>query len=66
LDDFRDNFYKDRKSMEKNPISLTDGDTKVLRGGSFNFVKSSARTSYRYYSLRNHKDGTIGFRIVLS
>jgi serine/threonine protein kinase len=65
LDDFVDNFYKTRGSKNANPIAITNSDTKVLRGGSYNFVKSSARTSYRYYSRRNHKDETIGFRVVL-
>ena len=64
LDDFVDNFYKSRESKKDNPVAITHSDTKVLRGGSYNFVKSSARTSYRYYSRRNHKDETIGFRIV--
>lgn len=65
LDDFVDNFYKTRESKKDNPVAITNSDTKVLRGGSYDFVKSSARTSYRYYSRRNHKDETIGFRIVL-
>jgi len=65
LDDFVDDFYKSRESKKDNPIAITNSDTKVLRGGSFDFVKSSARTSYRYYSRRNHKENSIGFRIVL-
>jgi serine/threonine protein kinase len=66
LDDFQPNFYGSREGRLDNPVALTDGDIKVLRGGSFNFVKSSARTSYRYYSRRNHRDSTIGFRVVVS
>jgi len=64
-DDFMDNFYKKRESKKDNPIALIDSDIKVLRGGSFNFVQSSARSSYRYYAKRNHKDESIGFRLVL-
>jgi serine/threonine-protein kinase len=65
LDDFVADFYQKRKSKIANPISKTDSDIKVLRGGGFNFVKSAARSSYRYYAKRNHKDITIGFRVVL-
>jgi len=64
-DDFVDNFYKQRESKKDNPISLTNSDIKVLRGGSYNFVQSSARSSYRYYGKRNHKDNSIGFRVVI-
>ena len=65
LDDFIDDFYKKRESKNPNPVALTNSDIKVIRGGSYDFVKSSARSSYRYYSKKNHKDNTIGFRIVL-
>ena len=65
LDDFEENFYKKRESKNPNPISITDSDIKVIRGGSYDFVKSSARSSYRYYAKRNHIDKTIGFRVVL-
>ena len=66
LDDYVEMFYKTRESKSRNPISVVDGDTKVIRGGSYDFVKSSARSSYRYYAKRNHKDENIGFRIVLN
>ncbi|HHB94949.1 MAG TPA: hypothetical protein ENK88_07370 [Campylobacterales bacterium] len=66
LDDFDENFYKKRESKNLNPCCLTKSDTKVIRGGSYDFVKSSARSSYRYYAKRNHKDKTIGFRVVLN
>ena len=65
LDDFISDFYKKRESKNPNPVSITDSDIKVLRGGSYDFVKSSARASYRYYAKRNHKDKSIGFRVVL-
>jgi serine/threonine protein kinase len=64
-DDFIDNFYKKRESKKKNPVALTNSDTKVIRGGSFNFVHSSARSSYRYYAKRNHQNDNIGFRVVV-
>ena len=64
-DDFMDNFYKKRDSKKKNPIADINSDIKVIRGGSYNFVQSSARSSYRYYAKRNHKDDSIGFRVVV-
>ena len=64
-DDFVDNFYKTRVSKKENPVAITNSDDKVIRGGSFNFVHSSARSSYRYYARRNHKSDSIGFRIVV-
>ena len=66
LDDYIEKFYRKRESKVSNPISVTDGDTKVIRGGSYDFVQSSARSSYRYYAKRNHKENNIGFRIVLN
>jgi formylglycine-generating enzyme required for sulfatase activity len=66
LDDYIDDFYKKRDSKSSNPIAVTESDTKVIRGGGFDFVKSSARSSYRYYARRNHKSDNIGFRIVLN
>jgi formylglycine-generating enzyme required for sulfatase activity/tRNA A-37 threonylcarbamoyl transferase component Bud32 len=64
-DDFIDDFYKKRASKKENPVSFVKSDTKVIRGGSFNFVHSSARSSYRYYAKRNHKSDNIGFRVVV-
>ncbi len=65
-DDFIADFYRSRDGNLDNPIALYGGDVKVLRGGAFNFVRSSARTSYRYHFRRDHRDINIGFRVVIN
>ena len=62
LDDYIEDFYKN--SSLKNPIALNNSDDKVVRGGSFDFIKDASRTSFRYKKNMNLKDFNIGFRIV--
>ena len=52
------------------PFAVTDpkgpgtGESRVLRGGSFYFNVSSARSSYRYYNSPAYRDFINGFRLA--
>jgi formylglycine-generating enzyme required for sulfatase activity len=43
-----------------------NGESKVLRGGSFYDGQFSATASFRYFNLPYHASRYIGFRLVLS
>jgi formylglycine-generating enzyme required for sulfatase activity len=62
LDDFEEDFYK--RNSNPNPVALNGSDKKVIRGGSFDFVKFASRASYRFYSIS--KANNIGFRIAFT
>ena len=62
LDDFDENYYKNDVSL--NPICSNNSNLKVLRGGSFDFVNSAARTSFRFNTNINTFDNNIGFRVI--
>jgi serine/threonine protein kinase len=62
LDDFEEDFYK--KSSIKNPICQTNSSRKVVRGGSFDFIETAARTSFRFSADKDSFENNIGFRVV--
>ncbi len=51
-----------RTAPESNPKGPSDGTRKVLRGGSYDYVWSSLRTSFRYADLPQNYDNGYGFR----
>jgi serine/threonine protein kinase len=61
-----DNFIEDFYSTDEinNPIAKNDNELKVLRGGSFDFAKNSARTSFRFNAHYLTVRESIGFRVV--
>jgi serine/threonine-protein kinase len=61
-DDFIEGFYKTNNI--KNPIATGNEDVKVLRGGSFDFSQSAARTAFRFHCEKSRCENNIGFRIV--
>jgi serine/threonine protein kinase len=62
LDDFIEDFYKGDDI--ENPCANADGDIKVLRGGAFDFVQNSAKTSFRFHEKKDKFANNIGFRVV--
>jgi formylglycine-generating enzyme required for sulfatase activity len=63
-DTYRSNFYA--KSPEKNPINLTKGDPRVLRGGAFQLDASFLRTTKRYALSELDRASDMGLRTVVS
>ena len=43
-----------------------EGQSRVLRGGSWYLVESAARSANRHWSHPSHRDSSIGFRVVCS
>ena len=64
LDDFDEKYYK--SGADENPICKNNTNLKVLRGGSFDFVATSARTSFRFNSPSGDFGNNIGFRTVIN
>ena len=57
-------YYK--KAPNVNPTGPSEGTRKVLRGGSYDYVWSSVRTSFRFYDVPGNYDNGYGFRCALS
>lgn len=56
--------YEQEKGIINNPMGPSEGDTRVLRGGSWNGIVSNARVSYRSdYSYPVNRFNTDGFRL---
>lgn len=55
-----------RHAPNENPPGPADGVKKVLRGGSYDYVWSSVRTSYRFRDLPKNFDNGYGFRCAKS
>jgi len=64
LDDFDENYYKSEE--DENPICINDSNLKILRGGSFDFVNTASRTSFRFNTKRENFENNIGFRTVIN
>lgn len=60
-----EDFYNKYSDAEqKNPIVLNIGNTKIVRGGSYNHEQKRARISYRGSFDPTYADSKIGFRLV--
>ena len=53
------------KSPGKNPLGLTTGEKRVLRGGSWADVPSALRVTARFSAEPDFEDRTIGFRCAM-
>ena len=62
-DNYNASYYQDNPEME-NPLGPTDGEKKVVRGGSFIHSASSCRSSTRAAAPPSLKSQFIGFRVV--
>ncbi len=51
-------------SEESNPVGPTEGELRILRGGSYLLGPNSQRSSDRAWIKPDTTDRTIGFRIV--
>lgn len=58
---YDDDYIRDRL---RNPQGASNGNTRVLRGGSWNFSEWYARTSARLYYVPADRYGSSGFRFV--
>ena len=57
-------YYK--KAPNTNPPGPETGKKKVIRGGSYDYVWTAVRTSYRFADYPDNYDNSYGFRCVLS
>ncbi len=59
-----DGFNKDAyaQSADRDPIHEANAEAKVLRGGSWSFAGSGARSAYRFFAPPETRDDAIGFR----
>ena len=62
-DNYNASYYQDNPEME-DPLGPTDGEKKVVRGGSFIHSASSCRSSTRAAAPPSLKSQFIGFRVV--
>ncbi|MBW1723410.1 MAG: SUMF1/EgtB/PvdO family nonheme iron enzyme [Deltaproteobacteria bacterium] len=53
-------------SPDKNPFGPSQGERKVLRGGSYDYVWSAVRTTYRYSDFPENHHNSYGFRCAAS
>jgi formylglycine-generating enzyme required for sulfatase activity len=54
-------YYLD---SEPDPRGPSRGESRVLRGGGWNYGARDARSAHRYFSQENNRHGKIGFRLV--
>jgi len=64
LDWFDENYYA--VSPRNNPQGPASGTKRVLRGGSFFRDAGCSRATFRWLQTPDHRNGDIGFRVVLS
>jgi formylglycine-generating enzyme required for sulfatase activity len=60
-----DGYRAYRDQPEADPSGGTEGDTRVLRGGSWFLLAAWARSAYRYRDHRGYRLRIIGFRFLL-
>jgi len=58
-------WYVEQLPGGTDPASLTEGDSRSIRGGAYNRPATSSRSSYRYSYDHTQRTSSIGFRIVL-
>ncbi len=63
-----EDWYEADTSMFSNtdPVGPTSGETKVLRGGSYQSPKNVIRNAFRYNTAPGYRDGQMGLRLVRS
>jgi len=61
-DRYDENYYKN--SPTQNPKGPNDGDTRVLRGGSWYYISSDCRVAYRIRGDPTNRDSYNGFRVA--
>ncbi len=59
---YRSEAYKE--PAKENPTGPTDGDKRVIRGGSFRDPASAGRSAARSFARPNQRQDSVGFRIV--
>ncbi len=62
-------YYMDKyrnDTMQKNPLGPSSGDSRVIRGGSWNSTANGCRTTYRGRKNPEENYNTIGFRVACS
>jgi formylglycine-generating enzyme len=47
-----------------NPVGPTSGESKVLKGGSYDSPKNVIRNAFRYNTVPGYRDGQLGLRLV--
>jgi len=60
---YRADYYQ--ISPRNNPIGPTDGEFRVMRGGSWHNSRKNVRTARRDISLPHYMNGLLGFRCVM-
>ncbi len=55
-------YYKN--SPEQNPKGASNGDRRLLRGGSWSLYNLYCRVSFRYSNVPDYRNHLIGFRVV--
>lgn len=67
LDWYDEKIYEKRKDEEvKDPLGANSGSVRVLRGGSWYFVRYLTRCAFRYWFLPVSFNDNVGFRLILS
>jgi len=61
-----EDWYESDTSMFSNtdPVGPSTGETKVLRGGSYQSPKNVIRNAFRYNTAPGYRDGQMGLRLV--
>ena len=57
-------FYK-KSENEENPINFEITNSRVLRGGSWNFTVVNSRMAFRGFNAPSDRNGGVGFRLSL-
>ena len=58
-------WYVEELPGGDDPVSLTEGDSRSIRGGAWNRKASSCRSAYRYSYDPTQRTNNIGFRVAL-
>ena len=63
-DRYSSSYYN--SSPQNNPTGPSTGSSRVMRGGSWNYIARSARVSFRDYYTPDNRSFVLGFRLVRS
>jgi sulfatase modifying factor 1 len=61
-DYYGEDYYK--QSSEKDPTGPTSGSSRVLRGGSWNYISRNTRSAFRGRNVADYRSYYSGFRLV--
>ena len=64
-DRYQNNYYDILESFTSNPKGPSNGDLRVLRGGSWFSYNSDIRSTERHWSAPSYESASIGFRCVM-